>query len=187
MRRNVAGIAVAIVFMSAFDLISCQESGGALGKGIPPVGPVKSKWRVTMNVDSDPCGLAGIVKPIGSIVDMVQTGPGLDALREDCCCAFDTRYTGSLQGSSMTLTSVRAIGRDTTCNNMRVEENDVATLRDNSFSGEASLIVSDPVGTCGAGFPCQVHGSFQGTRCQGEECALICLNVFCPLVPCSGL
>src|SRR6266705_1176581 len=26
--------------------------------------------------------------------------------------AFDTRYTGSLQGSSMTLTSVRTIGRD---------------------------------------------------------------------------
>ena len=187
MRLSVAGIALALVCVSAFDLISCQKSEGILGKGIPPVGPVKTKWRVTLNVDSDSCGLASTVNPLASIVDMVQTGSSLDVLREDCCCVFNTRYTGSLQGSSMTLTSVRTVARDTTCNNMRVEENDVATLCDNSFTGEASLIVSDPDGTCGPGFPCQVHGSFQGTRCQGAECALVCTQALCPLLPCPDL
>ncbi len=183
MRWTVLGIAVAIVFVSALDLISCQESGGVLVKGIPPVGPVRSKWRVTLSVDSDPCGLASTVNPMASILDMVQTGSSLDVLREGCCCAFDTRGTGSLQGSSMTLTSVRTLARDASCS-MRVEENDVATLHDTLFTGEASFIVSDAGGSCGTGFPCSMHGSFEGTRCQEGECALLCEAVICPLVDC---
>jgi hypothetical protein len=186
MRRTAAGIAVALAFVSAFDLISCQESGSVLVKGMPPVGPVKSKWRVTVSVDSDACGLAGTLNPISSIVDMVQTGSSLDVLQENCCCAYDTRWTGSLQGSLMTLTSVGTIGRDVSCN-LRVEENDVAIMSDNGFTGEASLVISDADAGCGAGFPCQMHGSFQGTRCQGEECALICLQTICPAVRCSIL
>jgi len=187
MRLSAAGIAVALVFVSAFDLISCQESGTVLPKGIPPVGPMKSEWRVTLSVDSDACGLAATVDPIDFVLDMVQTGSSLDVLRQNCCCPFVTRWTGSLQGSSMSLASVRAVARDVSCI-LRVEENDVATLCDNSFTGEASLVVSDASGSCGAGFPCQVHGSFQGTRCQGAECALVvCAQALCPLLPCPDL
>jgi hypothetical protein len=185
MRFTINRNAAVLVTLFACLLISCLESGRSALKGISQEESLNGTWRVTTNVDSDSCGLAGTVNPIGSTIHISQVGSSLDAVQEACCCQFESRWNGILQGSSMTLASVRTVYRDASCN-LTVEENDVASLGDDRFSGEASLTISDAGGGCGAGFPCHMHATFAGTRCTNSECSILCAGIICPLSLCSG-
>jgi hypothetical protein len=184
MRLNVSGMAIALAVLCAFDSMSCQQSGSAV-KGLNLEGPLNGKWRVTRTIDSDPCNLAGIVDLATSIVDIVQTGEDLDIVGDACCCIDQTRWIGVIKASSMTFASVRSVRRDDACT-LRVEESDVASLHDDTFAGDASLTISDTASGCGAGFPCSMHSSFEGSRCQGSECTFVCAAVICPRFACPG-
>lgn len=161
--------------LCAMLLAACQ--GGA-SKALVPLTPLAGEWRATSALISSTCPAefpAGPPLAPGPYL-IEQSGTSL-ILSSEGCCGNVIWGVGSVDDDTLTFHREGLIDQGPGCS-LGLLSTVSGPLDDERITGEATLVVS-PSGDCGAGFPCEIRGTFSLDRCATDCAAILCAQIVC--------